>query len=42
MKWYREDTKDHICIWSDVWMTNALKNRKNELITKLAIKYLMS
>ena len=29
-KWHRKVTREHICIWSDEWMENAMKNRHRE------------
>lgn len=30
--WHKQYTKEHICIWSDEWMKNAIKNRKSNEI----------
>ncbi len=27
--WHRQDTKEHICIWSDAWIENYHRERLN-------------
>jgi hypothetical protein len=31
--WHRQDTKEHICIWSDEWKKNHDKNLKCDSLT---------